>query len=420
MEQSKREQTRNQNLTITEGRGALVSSIQKIEKLKKPSKTRNPAAFRKPKRRFENPPGFQRQNMNVSWRPMSPRDNAGNHLHSKIMRITFLVHGCFRIRNFHCSRHGNKFVSQVLITCRIVSFACNERNSKRFQSGSWTKKRAKRSCCVKCTETKRKSTLPHWWTALISRKRSWNWTFRNIKVGVVFRACAVFTAQAASVSQLTAAKVDVIARRPHGDGQAANAVSAYTQVKMEDAPRLLRIPLSQSPDLWKRLPRHKWSKSWSNIEVLIERNFYGHPFAGELWERWFEEVLMEFGWERVPNWVCLLVHRKQGFFFMWMSLKKAGKQQKMEPEKCSWRAHFIFLLTYVWDAHNVNANRTKLLLSTEQCLNHVFLLEDLKITSVVKTSFTIWTDMLQKRFERYGELAKKDRAPQQNSKSLLE
>ena len=65
----------------------------------------------------------------------------------------------------------------------------------------------------------------------------------------------------------------------------------------------------------------------------------------------------------------------------------------------------------------MNANRTKLLLSTEQCLNHVFLLEDLKITSVVKTSFTIWTDMLKKRFERYGELAK-DRALKQNSKCI--
>ena len=331
MEKSKREQTRNQNLTITEGRGALVSSIQKIEKLKKPSKTRNPAAFRKPKRRFENPPGFQRQNMYVSWRLMSPRDNAGNHLHSKIMRITFLVHGCFRIRNFHCSRHGNKFVDQVLITCRIVSFACNERNSKRFQLGSWTNKEQKGVFCGSA-ERQKESPLCYIDGQLSSQERGVGTQLSKIlKVEVVLRACAVFTAQAASVSQLTAAKVDVIARLPRGDGQAANAVSACTRVK-EDAPRLLRTPLSESPDLWKRLPRHKWSKSWANIEVLIEQNFYGHPFAGELWERWFEEVPMEFGWERVPNWVCLLVHRKQ---FMWMSLKKAGKQQKMEPEECS-------------------------------------------------------------------------------------
>ena len=39
---------------------------------------------------------------------------------------------------------------------------------------------------------------------------------------------------------MTAAKIlDVIARLPGCDGQAADAVSANTLVKMEDAPRLL-------------------------------------------------------------------------------------------------------------------------------------------------------------------------------------
>ena len=46
---------------------------------------------------------------------------------------------------------------------------------------------------------------------------------------------AVFTEQ-------TAAKVmDIISRLPGCDGQAADAVSAYTQVKMEDAHKLLKV-----------------------------------------------------------------------------------------------------------------------------------------------------------------------------------
>ena len=40
-------------------------------------------------------------------------------------------------------------------------------------------------------------------------------------------------------------------------GQAADALSAYTQVKMEDAPTLLKIPKSECPDIWIRLPRHR-------------------------------------------------------------------------------------------------------------------------------------------------------------------
>ena len=96
---------------------------------------------------------------------------------------------------------------------------------------------------------------------------------------------AVFTEQGSSASQMTAAKImDIISRLPGCDGQAADAVSAYTQVKMEDAHKLLKIPKSECPDIWIRLPRHKWPKSWSSMEdpVVLERNLYGHPLAGLL------------------------------------------------------------------------------------------------------------------------------------------
>ena len=35
---------------------------------------------------------------------------------------------------------------------------------------------------------------------------------------------------------------------------------------MEDAHKLLKIPKSECPDIWIRLPRHKWPKSWSSME----------------------------------------------------------------------------------------------------------------------------------------------------------
>ena len=62
---------------------------------------------------------------------------------------------------------------------------------------------------------------------------------------------AVCTDQGSSASQMTAAKVmDIRSRIPGCAGQAADAVSAYTQVKMEDVPSLLKIPRSECPDLW--------------------------------------------------------------------------------------------------------------------------------------------------------------------------
>ena len=128
----------------------------------------------------------------------------------------------------------------------------------------------------------------------------------------------VFTEQGSSASQMTAAKImDIISRLPGCEEQAADAVSAHTQVKMEDAHKLLKIPKSESPDMWIRLPRHKWPESWSGMEdpvVPHERNLYGHPLAGPSWERQFEKILLKHGWEKILNWECLCVHREKGLF----------------------------------------------------------------------------------------------------------
>ena len=108
---------------------------------------------------------------------------------------------------------------------------------------------------------------------------------------------AVFTEQGSSASQMTAAKVmDIMSRLPGCAVQTASAVSAYTQVKKEDAPELLKIPKSECPDIWIRLPRHKWPKSWSSMEdpvVPLEQNLYGHPLAGLLWEKAIWENLIK-------------------------------------------------------------------------------------------------------------------------------
>ena len=136
---------------------------------------------------------------------------------------------------------------------------------------------------------------------------------------------------------MTAAKImDTISRLPGCDGQAADAVSACAQEKVEDAQKLLRIPKSECPDIWIRLPRHKWPKSWSSMEdpvVPFERNLYGHPLAGLLWERQFEKILLDHGWEKIPNWECLFVHREKGILLSVYvdDIKLAGKKQNLDP-----------------------------------------------------------------------------------------
>ena len=76
-------------------------------------------------------------------------------------------------------------------------------------------------------------------------------------------------------------------------------------------------------------------KSWSSTEdpvVPLERNLYGHPLAGLLWERQFEKILLKYGWKKVSNWECLFVHREKGLFLSVYvdDIKLAGKQQNID------------------------------------------------------------------------------------------
>ena len=124
---------------------------------------------------------------------------------------------------------------------------------------------------------------------------------------------------------MTAAKVmDIISRVQGCARQAADAVSANTQVEMEDAHKLLKNPKSECPDIWIRLLRHIWPKSWSSMEdpvVLLELNRYGHPLARLLWRKaiWENPIEVRLGqsfqlgtlirtpWKRInflwPNWL---------------------------------------------------------------------------------------------------------------------
>ena len=56
-------------------------------------------------------------------------------------------------------------------------------------------------------------------------------------------------------------------------------------------------------------------------------------WAGLLWERQFEKILLKHGWEKIPNWKCLFVHREKGLFLSVYvdDIKLAGKKQNIDP-----------------------------------------------------------------------------------------
>ena len=77
---------------------------------------------------------------------------------------------------------------------------------------------------------------------------------------------------------------------PRSGNQEASRLDSLQNFPFQWTPRKYR---GSVVCVWIRLPRHKWPNSWANIEddvVLLERNLYGHPFAGLLWDGQFEEV----------------------------------------------------------------------------------------------------------------------------------
>ena len=42
-------------------------------------------------------------------------------------------------------------------------------------------------------------------------------------------------------------------------------------------------------------------------------------FWQDLWERQFEKILLKHGWEKIPNWECLFVHREKDYSYLFLS-----------------------------------------------------------------------------------------------------
>ena len=132
-----------------------------------------------------------------------------------------------------------------------------------------------------------------------------------------------------SASHIAAAKfLDAIGRMPGCSGEDADATSAYTQVKMSDMTEYHNV------ETWIKLPRRHRPDWWDKFEdpvCLLERNLYGHPLAGLLWEKHSNRILMDLGWEAVQGWECLFVHRKEKLFLSVYvdDYKMAGDKKNM-------------------------------------------------------------------------------------------
>ena len=112
--------------------------------------------------------------------------------------------------------------------------------------------------------------------------------------------------------------------------------------------------------------------------VPLEWNLYSHPLAGFLWERQFEKVLLEHGWENVSKLGMLICEQRKRTILVCVRgrHKISWKKQNIEPmwkvlmKQVDLGAPTSFLNMFIWSALNENAKRAKILRKiTEICLN---------------------------------------------------
>ena len=141
---------------------------------------------------------------------------------------------------------------------------------------------------------------------------------------------AVFTEQGSSASQMAAAKVmDIISRLPGCAGQAADAVSAYTQVKNGTCSQSIEnsqigvsrhLDSSTTTQMAKimvqcgRPSRSSWAKSlWSSSgRTVIGKAIWENPFEARLGEGFQLGMLIRTPWKRVVL-ICVCGSHKIGW-----------------------------------------------------------------------------------------------------------
>ena len=184
--------------------------------------------------------------------------------------------------------------------------------------------------------------------------------------------------------------MDIISRLPECAGQAADAVSAFTQVEMEDAPKSLKIPKSECPFFWIRLPRHKWPKPWSSMEdpvVPLEQNLYGHLLAGLLWKGNLIKSCCNTVGRRFPigNAYSYTVKKGYSYLCMWMTSNWLERNKifircgKYSTKKLIWENQHLSLIMYIWGVLKDNVKEAKIVWKiTEPCFNREFPRGELK------------------------------------------
>ena len=221
------------------------------------------------------------------------------------------------------------------------------KNWRKSRHGSWRKSETRKKWSKKQIIRAEKFILRHCWICVIFRIRSCNLSIINTKAGSYSEVTLwtmILVRMQCSLNKdhqhlkWQPQKARTLSRLPGCAGQAADAVSAHTQVKLEDAPKLLKSPKLECPDIldtstetqMEQIMVHSGRNSWSSWAQSVWSSFGKTVMGKAIWENPIEVRLGE-GFNQ--NWECLFVHREKGLFLSVYvdDIKLAGKTENIEP-----------------------------------------------------------------------------------------
>ena len=219
------------------------------------------------------------QNLRVSWK--NPQECVWKKLYRNVMRTTIsqekvTIHYSITIWNtnlFLC-------VKQWRYPQQKQQWVKSGKNLKRFRRGTKQKSETNLTWLMKQEKMEEKYTSLHWWTSVIWRLSNWRPSTKKTKAGLYSEA-TLWKMLLALIHWTRIICVTNDSSKSHGYHlqiawlrwtSSGRSICLYRR-KMEDAHKLLKIPKSECPDKWIRLPQHKWPKSWSSGPVLKTQSF---------------------------------------------------------------------------------------------------------------------------------------------------
>ena len=130
--------------------------------------------------------------------------------------------------------------------------------------------------------------------------------------------------------------MDIISTLPGCAGQAAGAISALPRSKWKMHQNYCKFPnrnVQIFGYVYQNTSGPNRGQEWKTQSFLLNE-----ICTVTLWQDYYgkgnsRKFCLKYGWEKVPNWECLIVHREKGLFLSVYvdDIEMAGKKQHLDP-----------------------------------------------------------------------------------------